>query len=179
MKSLVTVLCFAVALFFCAVPLIFAAPAGLEKKGEMPSGFTHGEKVGWKDSYPPGWDKKNAIEKETWKEEVDKGRATISKAVKGKGMSTEEAESAADDFEKAARKGLDPVDAESLVKDAVGKGKRGKGLSDSVSEESEKLLKEKNKKSDKSMDRSSENRESKGNNKGNSGSMGHSKGKGK
>lgn len=60
-------------------------------------------------------------------------------------MSEDEAESAADDFEKAARKGLDPDKSESLVKDKIKKGKKDKELSDAVAEKSEKRLKRKDK----------------------------------
>jgi len=121
-------------------------PPGLAKKGKVPPGFSHGKKVGWQNEYPPGWSKKNESERNQWKESVKRGRDGVLKEAKEKGMSAEMAESAADGFEKAARKGLDPEKAELLVKDTMAKGKRGDDLSASIAEETEMLLKEKTEK---------------------------------
>ena len=85
-----------------------------------------GKKTGWQNDYPPGWDQKSDNEKQYWKDQVQKGRERISKAAKNKGMSEEEAKSAADDFDKAARKGLDPNKSESLVKDKIKAKKKKK-----------------------------------------------------
>ena len=172
MKNVVTALCLAVVVFASAVVSALAVPPGIEKKGEMPPGFSHGKKTGWKDNYPPGWDNRSEKEKGKWTEDVQKGRETISKVAEGKDLSKEEIDAAADDFEKAARKGVDPADAESLVKDAVAKGKKGKDLSDSVAEESEKHLKDK-------KDKGKGSDETKGSGKGNKEAKGKGKGKSK
>jgi len=117
MKNAVTALCLAVAVFASAVLSALAVPPGLEKKGEMPPGFSHGKKTGWKDNYPPGWDNKSEKEKGEWTEDVQKGR-------------------------------------------------KGKDLSDSVAEESEKHLKDNGKGSDETKGNSKGKKESKGKGKG-------------
>jgi hypothetical protein len=127
-------------------------PPGLTKKGKVPPGFSQGRKVGWQNEYPPGWSKKNEQEQNQWKEAVKKGRDGVSKEAKEKGLSAEEAESAADDYERAARKGLDPEEAESLVEDKITKGKKGNDLSVSAAEEAEILLKEKAQEAKKAKD---------------------------
>ena len=127
-------------------------PPGLMKKGKVPPGFSQGNKVGWQNEYPPGWDRKGKMEQEKWGEAVKIGRDGVLKEAKEKGMSAEMAESAADDFEKAARKGLDTEEADRLVKDKMAKGKRGSDLSASIAEESDMLLKEKGQKEKKVKD---------------------------
>jgi len=153
----VGVICFNVSLF--------AAPPGLEKKDKTPQGFTKGEKTGWKGEVPPGWDKKTDEEKAKWNDDVKKGKEEVTKAAEAKGLTKEEAEAAADEVEKAARKGVDPEAGATAVKEDLESGKKGKELSDSVAEKTEKKLK-------KDKDKNSEEKSSaKG--------MGKKKGKGK
>jgi hypothetical protein len=127
-------------------------PPGLMKQGKVPPGFSQGKKVGWQSEYPPGWDKRNEIEQGHWKQAVKKGRESVSRGAKEKGLSAEEARSAADDFERAARTGLNPEDAERLVKDKMTKGMKGVELSVSAAEETEMLLEEKAREGKKSKD---------------------------
>ncbi len=128
MRNSVIALCLG-AMLLGAGSLSFAGqPHGLEKKGKIPHGFTQGKKAGWQNQYPPGWDQKSKKEKKKWKDAVHKGRENVLKAAKKKGMTKQEMEAAADDFEKAARKGLDPGESESLVKDKIKKWKKGKEL---------------------------------------------------
>jgi hypothetical protein len=135
-----------VALFAIVSSLSFAGePTGLEEKGKVPTGFNQGEKSGWENEYPPGWEHRSEQEKQQWEDAVKNGKKRIAEDAKKKGMSKQEAESAADDFEKAARKGTDVKEGESIVKDNIKKGKKGKELSYSVAEESEKRLKGKDK----------------------------------
>lgn len=145
MRNVMMVL-FVGGLFLGAVTLQAEQPPGLEKKGKVPPGFSKGEKAGWQNEYPPGWDKKNEKEKKEWKDAVKKGRDKVLKAATEKGLSKEEAESAADDFEKGARKGLSPEECESLVKDKIKQGKKGKELSDALAEETGKGHEDKDKK---------------------------------
>jgi hypothetical protein len=137
-------------------------PPGLTKKGKVPPGFSQGRKVGWQNEYPPGWSKKNEQERNQWKESVKRGRDGVIKEAKEKGMSAEMAESAADGFEKAARKGLDPEKAELLVKDKMAKGEIGDDLSASIAEETDMLLKEKGQKAKKVKDTGKSKKKGKG-----------------
>ena len=50
-------------------------PPGLEKKDKTPPGFDKGQKEGWRNEYPPGWDKRTDAQKNGWKNAVKKGRA--------------------------------------------------------------------------------------------------------
>jgi hypothetical protein len=140
------------ALMFTCTASLAEGPPGLMKQGKIPPGFSHGKKVGWQNGYPPGWDNKSEIEKGQWKQAVKKGRDGVSNGAKEKGWSAKEAESAADDFERAARIGLDPEEAERLVKDKMTRGMKGVELSVSVAEETEMLLQEKVQESKKSTD---------------------------
>jgi hypothetical protein len=124
---------------------VLAGPPGLEKKNKVPAGFEQGNKEGWQDQFPPGWDQKSDADKEKWKEAVKQGREKVAKAAKDKGLSDDEANAAADDFEKAARQGVDPADGEAIVKEKIGKGKKGKDLADDVAAEVEGKLKGKDK----------------------------------
>ncbi|KXK31799.1 MAG: hypothetical protein UZ01_00751 [Candidatus Brocadia sinica] len=90
MKNLATVLCLVVAVLLGASLPSLAEPPGLEKKADTPPDFTHGEKTGWKDNYPPVWDHKSEKEKEKWKKDIQKGREAVSKTLEGKGLSKEE-----------------------------------------------------------------------------------------
>jgi len=141
------------ALFATSGVLFAEGPPGLMKKGKVPPGFSHGKKVGWHNEYPPGWDKKSEMERDLWKQAVKGGRDGVFKEAKEKGLSAEEAQSAADAFEKAARVGLDPEEAGRLVKDKITKGKKGKDLSASVAEETGTLLKEKAQQTNKGKDK--------------------------
>lgn len=149
MKRLVVILGLAALVATAGGVSLAELPPGLAKEGKVPPGFSHGKKTGWQNEYPPGWDKKSEKERDQWKQAVKKGRDRVSKDAKEKGMRDEDADSAANDFEKAARKGLDPEEAEFLVKDKIKKGKKGKELSDTAAEKPEKRLQEKNRKAKK------------------------------
>lgn len=149
---------------------IFAGnePAGFqkgEKKGwenGQPPGFAHGQKKGWENDYPPGWDKKSDKEKAEWKDAVEKGKGNVTEAAKKKGQKADEADAAAVELEKAARKGLAVEDAEKLVIDEIEKGKKGDELAKVVEEETTKRLKEKDqdkKDKDKGKDKNGDDKE--------------------
>jgi hypothetical protein len=127
-------------------------PPGLTKKGKIPPGFSKGKKVGWQNEYPPGWDKKSEMEQGQWHEFVRKGRDGILKVAEENGLSAEEALFAADDFEKAARKGLVFEEAERLVNDMITKGKKGNELSALAAEQTEMLVNEKSQEGKKNKD---------------------------
>ena len=141
-------------------------PPGLAKKNKVPPGFSHGKKKGWQNDYPPGWDQKSEKEKVEWHKAVKKGRDRVSEAAKKRGMSKEDRDAAADEFQKAVRKGLDPDDAESVVKDKIGKGKKGKDLADAVADETEKRLKEKDEKEEKAKGKDKDKDKGRGKGKG-------------
>ncbi|OPL11671.1 MAG: hypothetical protein AVO39_04970 [delta proteobacterium MLS_D] len=129
--------------FVCAI-IASAQPPGLEKQGKTPPGFSEGQKAGWEGRYPPGWEHKSSQEQEMWRDRVREGRERVSRSARNQGFSNEEAESAADDYERAIRKGIDPDEGESMVKEELGRGKRGRGLSDAVDEKAAGRLPEKN-----------------------------------
>jgi len=143
MSKIIGAVCLGAMLIGTAFLAFAGEPKGLEKQGKIPHGFTQGKKTGWQNEYPPGWDQKSEKEKQNWKDTVQKGRDNVSKSAKEKGMMEEEIKSVADDFEKAARKGIDPVESESIVIAKIKEGLKGKDLSDSVSEETKKRLEEK------------------------------------
>jgi hypothetical protein len=144
MRKSILVLCIVAFAITSTFMTASGQPSGLEKKGKIPSGFSQGEKSGWQDEFPPGWDKKRDKEKNSWYKDIQKRRNNIVKAAKKKGMSDSEAESAANDFEKAARKGVDAKKAENLVKNNIKKGKKADEMSRSVAEESGKIIEKKN-----------------------------------
>jgi hypothetical protein len=131
------------ATLFATGGVLFAeGPPGLQKQGRIPPGFSHGRKMGWQNEYPPGWEKKTEVEKNQWKQGMKKGRDSVLEKAREKGFNPQEVNSAADDFEWAARMGLNPEEAERVVKDKMAKGKKGKALSISAAEETEVHLKE-------------------------------------
>jgi len=120
-------------------------PPGLEKKDKVPPGFSEGKKTGWRNQYPPGWDKLDVKGQAKWQQAVKLGRDRLKKHCKEIGVSESDAESAADDFEKAAREGLTPEESESLVRANIAEKKRGKVLSDEVAVETQKRLRKRTK----------------------------------
>lgn len=92
---------------FMTVSAFAGQAPGLEKKGKVPGGFEQGSKVGWKNEYPSGWDKKSEKEKHDWEQTVENGRKEVSTSAKEKGMTGEETESAADDFDFYPRTSLE------------------------------------------------------------------------
>ncbi|HET57038.1 MAG TPA: hypothetical protein ENN35_01175 [Deltaproteobacteria bacterium] len=129
--------------FFIVATSASAQPPGLEKQGKTPPGFSEGKKAGWEGNYPPGWEQKSSQERERWSERVREGRERVSRSARDQGFSNDEAESAADDYERAVRGGIDPDEGESIVEEELGRGKRGRGLSDAVDEKAAGKLPEK------------------------------------
>lgn len=134
---------------------VAAEPPGFAKgkkkgfEGGQPRGFTQGEKKGWLNEYPPGWDKKTEKEKTEWKKSVKKGRKKITRIAKKKGFKEGHIQSARDDFEKAARKGISVEEGVNLVVENIQKGHKGVELSKAVVDERDNRIKDKEKGKDK------------------------------
>lgn len=112
-------------------------------KGNVPSGFSQGEKQGWQSEFPPGWENKSEKEKKRWNDDVQKRKKNVLKAAKKKGLSEAESQAAADDFEKSARKGVAAKKAEAVVKKHLKKSRNAQELSASVAQESQQIVDEK------------------------------------
>lgn len=146
MRKSIAMACIVAFAFTAGSLSVSGQPSGSEDKGKVPSGFSQGEKAGWQNEYPPGWENKSEKEKKNWNDDVQKRKKNVLKAAKKKGISESEAGSVADDFEKATRKGLEAKKAEAIVKGKIKKGEKGQELSESVAEESEKIIEKKNRK---------------------------------
>lgn len=114
-----------------------AQPPGLEKQEKIPPGFTEGRKAGWDGENPPGWDQMGEQERHEWSRHVREGRKHIANTARKQGMTEEEAKAAADDYEWGVRKGQDPKEAESRMKEKMHRGEKWGEVSDSISEEQE------------------------------------------
>lgn len=142
MRNIVIMLTLGAFLLVSAVfiPVIAEAqPPGLEKQEKIPPGFTKGKKTGWEGENPPGWDQMGEQERHKWHQRVSEGRKNIEKKAMERGMTEEEAALAADEYERAVRKGEDLENTESMMKEKIQKGKKWEDASDSISEEQEKL----------------------------------------
>ncbi len=120
---------------------VLALPPGLAKKGKTPPGFSKGRKKKWQDEYPPGWSKKSEADKKRWKERVRKGREHVKKEAENKGLDADAASKAADEFEKAARKGADLDKLEDVVIDKIKKGKKVAELAVELADEVADMIK--------------------------------------
>ena len=119
MKTIFTTLIIASTL---CLPLSAVTPPGLSKKGSTPAGFDKGEKKGWQNYYPPGWDKMNGKAQDHWKKQLNDGRKQLQKEAEDQGYSAQEAESVADKYEQAVRKGKDPQSAREEMSKEIRKG---------------------------------------------------------
>lgn len=114
-------------------------PPGLERQEKTPAGFDEGRKTGWETQTPPGWQQKSEQERQAWKDRVRDGRENISRSAREQGLDEEEAQSAADAFEKRVRRGMDPEEGESVVRERIRRGDRGRALSETIDEDVEEL----------------------------------------
>lgn len=115
-------------------------PPGLEREGKIPPGFDRGRKTGWEQEYPPGWQQKSEQERQTWRERVKSGREDISRTAREKGLSEDEAQWAADAYERRVRRGMDPEESESAVRERIRRGERGLDLTESVDDDVEQFF---------------------------------------
>ena len=63
MKMQITVFILISLILTTATHSFAGKPPGLEKQGKIPHGFSEGQKEGWDNGYPPGWDKKSNKQK--------------------------------------------------------------------------------------------------------------------
>ncbi len=127
------------ALFLFAPPAE-SQPPGLEKQGKTPPGFSEGKKTGWEGEYPPGWERKTPQEQEQWRERVREGKERVTRLSRERGLTEQQARSAADAYERAVRRGIDPAEGEDVVEEQVRRGRRGPDLDDSIAEETDRRL---------------------------------------
>ncbi len=112
-------------------------PPGLEREGKTPPGFSEGRKAGWEDEYPPGWQQKSEQERQSWRETLRSGRENISSTAREKGLSEDEAQWVADAYEWFVRRGIDPEESESVVRERIQQGERGRELLESMEDDAE------------------------------------------
>jgi len=72
---------------------------------DTPAGWDKGQKKGWKDEYPPGWDKRSDGDKEKWHKDLDGAREKVGAACDKKGLKAVEKTQMQEALERVARKG--------------------------------------------------------------------------
>ncbi|MCW8130097.1 MAG: hypothetical protein KIS92_07100 [Planctomycetota bacterium] len=76
-----------------------------DKAKDEPGGWDKGKKTGWKDEYPPGWDKKSDDEKAKWHADLEDAKKAVGKACDEKKMKDDEKTQMQEALERIARKG--------------------------------------------------------------------------
>jgi hypothetical protein len=131
---------------------------GPSDKGKAPSGYAQGQSADVSNEFPPGWETKSETSKKKWRDEIQRRKRNIITVARKRGMSEMEANSIAEDFEKAARKGVAARRAENLVRNHLKQGQNAQEVSRAVAEESEKIVSRKKTNAKQTQDKRQEQR---------------------
>jgi hypothetical protein len=89
---------------------------------DHPGGFDKGKKKGWRDDYPPGWEKKNQVERAEWHKDLEASKMIVITETEKEAPKPEEKDKLQEAVERMVRKGKE---AKQAAKDVVEQVKKG------------------------------------------------------